>query len=49
MGKINIKFVNYFLFGLLVLAFIAPITHSAYEGLENEGKEDDDEEEEGTA
>ena len=46
MAKINTQFVNYFLFGLLVLAFIAPITHSAYEGLTNEEDASEAEEEE---
>ena len=39
MAKINTKFVNYFLFGMLLLAFIAPMTHSVYEGLTEEEEE----------
>jgi len=46
MAKLNTKFVNYFLFGMLVLAFIAPMTHSVYEGLTDERLEEGEEEEE---
>jgi hypothetical protein len=44
MAKLSPRFVTYFIFASLALAFIFPITHSAYEGLKN--KENDDEENE---
>jgi len=42
MAKLSPQFVKYFIFASLALAFIFPITHSAYEGLEN--KDDDKDE-----
>ena len=46
MAKLSPRFVTYFIFASLALAFIFPITHSAYEGLANKDKENSDEEEE---
>ena len=43
MAKLSPKFVTYFIFASLALAFIFPITHSAYEGFKDreEDAEDD--------
>ena len=46
MAKLSPRFVKYFIFVSLALAFIFPITHSAYEGLANKDEENSDEEEE---
>jgi hypothetical protein len=43
MAKLSPRFVTYFIFASLALAFIFPITHSAYEGFKD-GEEDDMEE-----
>ena len=40
MAKLSPRFVTYFIFASLALAFIFPITHSAYEGLENKGDDE---------
>ena len=54
MAKLSPRFVKYFIFVSLALAFIFPITHSAYEGMEtkskgkdNENSDEEEEEEEG--
>jgi hypothetical protein len=39
MAKLSPRFVTYFIFASLALAFIFPITHSAYEGLANKTEE----------
>ena len=46
MAKLSPRFVKYFIFVSLALAFIFPITHSAYEGLANKDEENSDEEDE---
>jgi len=47
MAKLSPKFVTYFLFGLLALAFLFPITHGACEGMASKiEKSDSDEEDE---
>jgi hypothetical protein len=46
MAKLSPRFVTYFIFASLALAFIFPITHSAYEGLANKNEENSDPEEE---
>jgi len=45
MAKLSPQFVKYFIFASLALAFIFPITHSAYEGLENKVDDEEDEDE----
>jgi hypothetical protein len=48
MAKISPKFVTYFLFALLALAFLFPITHGACEGMAskvNESESDEEDEE----
>ncbi len=45
MSKLSPRFVKYFIFASLALAFIFPITHSAYEGLSNKEEEDYEDEE----
>ena len=46
MAKVSPKFVTYFLFALLALAFLFPITHGACEGMaNNDGDVEEDEEE----
>ena len=42
MAKLSPRFVTYFIFASLALAFIFPITHSAYEGFKD-GEEDAEE------
>jgi hypothetical protein len=44
MAKLSPRFVTYFIFASLALAFIFPITHSAYEGLANKGKDEENSE-----
>jgi hypothetical protein len=46
MAKLSPRFVTYFIFALLALAFIFPLTHSAYEGLANKDEENSDVEDE---
>jgi hypothetical protein len=46
MAKLSPQFVKYFIFASLALAFIFPITHSAYEGLENKDDDDEDDDDE---
>ena len=46
MAKLSPRFVTYFIFASLALAFIFPITHSAYEGLANKGKDEENSDEE---
>jgi hypothetical protein len=48
MNKISPKFYNYLLLIMLGLAFVFPLTHSAYEGFQEgaDGEEEEDDEEE---
>jgi len=46
MAKLSPRFVKYFIFVSLALAFIFPITHSAYEGFKDNENSDEEEEEE---